>query len=333
MTIYMHQGTDAFDPAVLEHNVSEYWDKWKDSSKMACALWASPFNDNKDNSWERFWYSDYGNVEKKALEEASFDKGMHTVFIEQNFYDIDDMESFYTQPLEPMTKRLVDFAKNNDMGITVTKDDIKQWVAEAPSIIEKAKGIAKTKCQEFRDNSFYFTVDDSKILHIHTRVDIEPYVKDVTPPDISFKIFAIDYDKIKESGYDGIELHNASTLRNDSLFYTWDVDSIAVWNPDCIRVIDREIAALSRLACGQLSNIDMIDTTFNVNYLFGWVERNMEAVQQAIDDKIISIEQLANVFSQHSESSGRTNDANEEIQQEQEKQEIEEPEITPFLNR
>ena len=304
ISVYMHQGSDAFDPAVLEHNVSEYWDKWRDSSKMACALWASPFNDTKDNSWERFWYSDYGNVEKNALMEASFDKGMHTIFIEQNFCDIDDMISFYTQPMDPMAKRLVTFAKNNDMGVTVTKDDIKQWVAEAPSIIEKAKAIAESKCQEFRGNSFYFTVDDSKILHIRNKFDIEPYVKDVTPPEISFKMFAIDYDKIRADGYGGIELHNASTMRYDSLFYTWDVDSIAIWDPDCMRPIEKEIAVLSRLASNTTNFIDIFDPTFNKDYLFDWIGQNMDIVQRAIDDGVITLSNIQQIFTSQ-ESAGK----------------------------
>ena len=87
--------------------------------------------------------------------------------------------------------------------------------------------------------SFRFTLaNGSKVFHIRTANDIEklPIAK---YPEGSFCIgWYYDWDKII-SKYDAVELHlsNDYALFHD-LFYSWDVDSIVVLNPDVIREME-----------------------------------------------------------------------------------------------
>ena len=92
---------------------------------------------------------------------------------------------------------------------------------------------------------FDFTIkEDSRILDIYEEEDIIPYIiKDpfrLSMPhhikerrtDIGDKY---NLEKLFEE-YDGMELHlddNYAALRY-TIFYTWDVDSIVIWNPDII---------------------------------------------------------------------------------------------------
>lgn len=331
--IYMHYGSKEFDPEKLKKSVEDNWDRWKNSSMMECALWASPFNVKMAQPWESFWYSDSASVEKHSLTEASKDKGMHSVFIDEKFMDFSDFSQFYNQPKEQMVKTLVDFAQIEHPESNITKEDLKSLVSEAPSILARAKDILRHKCAEFRENTFFFVLtDDKKILHVNTQFDINQYIKDITPAAVSFRMYTLDYDKIKNDGYCGIELHNAATMRSNSLFYSWEADSISIWDPSCVKIIDKEIAAIARLASGATtSTLDVNDPVLNIDYLIDWVDKHMEETQKAIDEGIISLSQIAEVFSSRLGSSGRSN--KEQSEQEKEPEQAIEQEETPQLIR
>lgn len=81
------------------------------------------------------------------------------------------------------------------------------------------------------NKKFYFHLTASaRILKVRKVNDILPYVKE---EDSSF---VIDFSKIMRY-YDGMELSHSKKTYNNlhyTFFYTWDVDSIVVWNMNCI---------------------------------------------------------------------------------------------------
>ena len=95
-------------------------------------------------------------------------------------------------------------------------------------------------CSE--DNSFKFTLSDkAKILEIHCVDDIANYIKPYIISDsISIPTMQkIDFDKIMEDEYDGIELFLSEDYFNlhFGIFYGWDADSIVVWNANVIETL------------------------------------------------------------------------------------------------
>lgn len=79
------------------------------------------------------------------------------------------------------------------------------------------------------DKSFKFTLTKkAKILIVRSREDIFPYL--ISNNILERKI--IDFNSIMTS-FDGMELiHGNRYLElHDNEFYTWDVDSIVIWNP------------------------------------------------------------------------------------------------------
>ena len=111
------------------------------------------------------------------------------------------------------------------------------------------------ECEDFHtdclDKYFKFTLsENAKILNVNTEYDIIPYIisyeyKETFDPLISadFRNITdccdrIDQKKLMEE-YDGMELYmdkNWDQLRY-SMFYTWDVDTLVVWNPDIIKEV------------------------------------------------------------------------------------------------
>lgn len=84
-------------------------------------------------------------------------------------------------------------------------------------------------------HSFKFTlIDNAKILTVRSNNDIEKFMK---PLNERLSIFRwLNFKDIVDAGYDGLELIHGNHWRelHDGVFYTWDVDSIVVWNPDVI---------------------------------------------------------------------------------------------------
>ena len=93
------------------------------------------------------------------------------------------------------------------------------------------------------DRYFVFKVKDgAKIFTVRKDSDISDYL--YTPHLYTLKYMFppnyIDFNKIMKE-YDGMELihgYNYWDLHFGH-FYSWDVDSIVVWNPDVIEVVDK----------------------------------------------------------------------------------------------
>ena len=89
------------------------------------------------------------------------------------------------------------------------------------------------------DRYFVFKVKDgARIFIVRKNNDVSDYL--YTPYLYSSAGTYIDFNKIMKE-YDGIELihgYNYWDLHY-GYFYSWDVDSIVVWNPDVIEVVDK----------------------------------------------------------------------------------------------
>lgn len=76
---------------------------------------------------------------------------------------------------------------------------------------------------------------NAKILHIYNKKDIkkipilENYNLNFNSPIIKTYF---DYVKLKEQGYDGLEIHNFNEL--NEYFHYWDCNSIVIFNPEII---------------------------------------------------------------------------------------------------
>lgn len=89
------------------------------------------------------------------------------------------------------------------------------------------------------ETHFTFTLKpETRVLYVESSADIEAYTKECDL--LSFRRY-IDFDKIKKE-YDALEIcHDKNYCDlHDSYFYTWDVDSILIWNPDIIVELHEE---------------------------------------------------------------------------------------------
>ena len=78
--------------------------------------------------------------------------------------------------------------------------------------------------------------DGAMVLHVRHLRDVEPFTT-LNPHFFGCKL---DLNRIY-SEFDAMEVHlseNWCELHDTNLFYSWDVDSIVVWNPDVIEVIN-----------------------------------------------------------------------------------------------
>ena len=86
------------------------------------------------------------------------------------------------------------------------------------------------------DESFTFTLKTCRVLHIRRPGDIEPYLEKVPPyKGQLFDHWKLNLSKIYKN-FDAMELHLSENwrLHDTDIFYSWDVDSIVIWNPDVI---------------------------------------------------------------------------------------------------
>lgn len=107
---------------------------------------------------------------------------------------------------------------------------------------------------EHLNEYFDFTIrEDSRILNIYEEDDIIPYIIK-HKYNMDFGLYVQGYDRPKtdcadrynierlHEEFDGIELHldqNYMNLRY-TIFYSWDVDSIVIWNPDIIIPLEQK---------------------------------------------------------------------------------------------
>lgn len=99
------------------------------------------------------------------------------------------------------------------------------------------------ECEEFHvdrlKSSFRFTLKKiAKVLQVYSLADIKPFLSD--NPESLFWQKKLNLNEIY-SKFDAMEVHmsaNWCELHDFHLFYTWDVDSIVIWNPDVVEVIN-----------------------------------------------------------------------------------------------
>ncbi len=110
----------------------------------------------------------------------------------------------------------------------------------------------ESECFDRSDFSKAFRFDiaqNAKILHVRSLADVARYV-------IKGRHDYLDCDKLCQD-YDGIELHisdNYVELHDSHVFYTWDVDSICVWNPDVIVTTERRTMSEKLEKCKEFFN-------------------------------------------------------------------------------
>lgn len=91
------------------------------------------------------------------------------------------------------------------------------------------------ECTE--ENAFYFNLaPEAKVLHIRCLEDLEnlPKNKEV---DSWLEMKFLDFDALKELGYDAIELHLSNDYQLYWAMYGWDCDSILIMNPDIVEEV------------------------------------------------------------------------------------------------
>ena len=94
--------------------------------------------------------------------------------------------------------------------------------------------------QNFRnikeDDYFYFKLrENTKVLEIHNAKDIIPYTYLNITNRLNLNKLVHDYDAIELFLFENYE-----ELHYNDIFYSWDIDSICVWNPQVIIPLKRE---------------------------------------------------------------------------------------------
>ena len=86
------------------------------------------------------------------------------------------------------------------------------------------------------DDYFYFKLrENTKVLEIHKPKDIIPYTYLNIINRLNLKKLVHDYDAIELFLFENYE-----ELHYNDIFYSWDIDSICVWNPQVIIPLKRE---------------------------------------------------------------------------------------------
>ena len=168
-TIYMHIpscGDKRFDKELFPKEIpSPLSNTHAFLNKPDVGLWGSPFNTEDRNTWEMYYYGNYLSCkevyqgEGRRMSEANdsyyYDQLEKTFKIGWNQYiqmPEAELKKYRAQMTMPYSEK--------DIRIATMKDESRR--------LEDIKNI--------RRDAFFFIVDDSKVLHIKTLDDIEPYV-------------------------------------------------------------------------------------------------------------------------------------------------------------
>lgn len=92
-------------------------------------------------------------------------------------------------------------------------------------------------CHE--ENAFFFELAaGAKVLHIRKQEDLERLPRD-RPEFCMLSTAYLDFEALKDSGIDAIELHLSEDHRLYWRMYGWDCDSILIMNPDVVCEVNR----------------------------------------------------------------------------------------------
>ena len=156
-----------------------------------------------------------------------------------------------------------------------------------------------------RNHAIYFEVDDSKILSVSELEDIKPFVKGLqiityneTNDYDNYQYIKgrVDFDAIRDAGYSGVDLRAAEHLHETEMFRFWDVNSIVIWEPSCVRQIDQEIAYIARMDNGTYTKFDQCDPKMDVDYLSKWVCDNQSKVKAYVQKGVVTQETVDNLL-------------------------------------
>lgn len=146
-------------------------------------------------------------------------------------------------PISPLYFRLV------DIPVSLAKSGLRMYMCN-PCLVQAARCIHNGFLN--RGSVKFRLSPKADILIIENEKDIKPYCEmsdfRKTLIDMGFtnkegyeitrdKTTTIDFDLIKEVGYDGMFVfHNKNEL-DGTILYKWETDSLVVWNPDVIRIV------------------------------------------------------------------------------------------------
>lgn len=111
---------------------------------------------------------------------------------------------------------------------------------------------------DFSKHFCFELTPEAKVLHVRRMIDVVPYMakspyESYLPTPSAFSY--LDYGRLCRD-YDAIELHISDNYGelHERMFYTWDVDSICVWNPDVIAVTERRTMSEKLEKCREFFN-------------------------------------------------------------------------------
>lgn len=296
--IYIHHGSNMFDPKLLLKDQSEKT-KGEIYTKRNYDLWASPFNDQNASTWESFRIDDWqplagDALDKWVLREAGLRDADRVRFVnfliknhnmsEDYFYGLSHrtQENILKTYDEPVFQTMINsWRQERQREVNIRRTATQNLDQLQRMLVDSRIDYRK----EMRDNSFCFTVDQSKIFHVYSMSDIKPFL------DYSGGYTKIAYDKLDANGYSGIELHNSKELigthSDPTIFTGWDIDSIAIWDPSCVKPVEKEIAYISRMSSCDHTDFDLSDPKMDKKYLTDWIKNNPRSVNKAISAGIL----------------------------------------------
>lgn len=275
--IYTHIGNSPMEPHFDPENLrNSQRDELGVSDKPSYGLWASPFNDKSSCQWE--WYLATEMNKNAHRRERQLEDIEHTRFdMYLNSRGL-TRDQYYALPADKFRQINSDYGQ---LPPTYTKEEMA--AAQAMDREDRLNyGAHKREC------AFHFYVNQDNILHVHDIRDIAPYLQFKE----GYSLWRIDFDKIKADGHSGMELHNATKMRG-TIFWSWDVDSIVIWDPDCVKPVDRNIAYIARSIADAKDEFDARDPLSDDVTLARWLADNIDVIDKAVADGVFEPKEVA----------------------------------------